>query len=72
MAVKNILKIQSTGELCVDEGSNVHISSGASQISKHVRVIDPINYQLTNVTRDVNPSELVTYLVWNGSEYVSP
>lgn len=69
---KDILKIQSTGELCVDEGGDIKFSSGVIKASKHIRVIDPENYQLTNDTRDVDPSDLVTYLVWNGSEYISP
>jgi hypothetical protein len=72
MGVKNILRIQSTGELCVDEGSDIRITSGTSQMSIHVRVVDPKTYDLTDVTRDVNRNELVTYLVWNGSEYVFP
>ena len=69
---KDILKIKSTGELCVDEGGSMKFSPGVIQASKHIRVIDPENYQPTNDTRDVNPSDLVTYLVWNGSEYISP
>jgi len=69
---KDILKIKSTGELCVDEGSSMKFSPGVIQASKHIRVIDPENYQPTNDTRDVNPSDLVTYLVWNGSGYISP
>ncbi|MEY2914846.1 MAG: hypothetical protein RLZZ184_4155 [Cyanobacteriota bacterium] len=68
---KDILKIKSTGELCVDEGHDIKFSPGVIQPSKHIRVIDPENHRLTNDTRDVDPSDLFTYLVWNGSEYIS-
>jgi len=71
MGVKNILKIRSTDELCVDEGSDIHVSSGSSYTSKHVRLIDPVDYQLTDKTRDVELTDLVEYLVWDGSEYVT-
>lgn len=70
MGTKNILRIQSTGELCVDEGFDASITSGNSQISRHVRVIDPCDYSLTNITRDVDPNDLIVHLSWNGSEYV--
>jgi len=72
MSVKNILKIQSTGELCVDEGADIHISSEGSQVTKHVRIINPVDNQLTEDTRDVATDDLVTHSVWDGSAYISP
>lgn len=72
MAVKNIFKIQSTGELCVEEGADMSISPETIQQAKHIRIIDPKSYELTDITRSVYPSDLVPYLSWNGYEYVSP
>lgn len=72
MAVKNIFKIQSTGELCIDEGADISISPGTIQQSKHIRIVDPTSYELTDITRSVDPSDLVHHLSWNGFEYVSP
>ncbi len=69
MSVKNILKIQSTGELCVDEGDNVAIGSSNQSITKHVRIIDNQTYDLTQTTRDVETNDLETFMYWNGSEY---
>lgn len=70
MPVKNICKIISTGELCVVEGGDVMWDSNTGGLKKtshtiHVRIIDPSNYEQTNQTRDVDSSDLVTYLVWD-------
>jgi hypothetical protein len=67
MGVKSILRIKSTGELCVDEGSN--LVSGI--LTKHVNIVDK-NYYPTGVTLNVNPDDLETYLFWDGSSYVPP
>ena len=70
MGVKNIMKIQSTGELCVEEGDTVTVVSGTQNITKHVRILDPQTYYPTEITRDVETNDLVTFMYWNGSEYV--
>lgn len=72
MRVKDILRIKSTGELCVDEGFDVSVSSATSQVTKHVRIINPNNYELTSVTYNINSMELEVYLTWDGFNYVSP
>ena len=73
MTVKDILKIKSTGELCVDEGSEIVFKlRNEKSEQKVVRVINADNYDLTEVTRKVSPNDLFTYLVWDGNKYVSP
>ena len=70
MSTKNILRIKSTGELCVDEGHNISHDSSKTEISIHVRVIEDKTYNLTDKTRDVHPEDLVIYGEWNGSKYI--
>ena len=70
MSVKNIWKILSTGELCVDEGDTVTFVSGIQNITKHVSILDPQTYLPTEIYRDVEANDLETFMYWNGSRYV--
>jgi hypothetical protein len=58
---KKMYRIRSTGELCVCEGSDVHLSLRDVQVSKHVQLIDPTTFDLTGVTRNVSLSDLADY-----------
>ena len=70
MGTKNILRIKSTGELCVDEGHNISGNGSGIEISTHVRIIEDETYNLTGNTKDVHPDDLAIYGKWNGSEYI--